>query len=92
MRFFTDQFFTDTQKAELQGNVPLNCRVKPKQFERANTVEEYLGVQRVFQSEAEIKKFEQSSRRVEYMFMGCILGLYVAVALFDLFSKAHLSI
>lgn len=76
-------------KSELPGGAALNCRVRQQRFEHVNTVEEYLGVQRTLQREAEIKEFEQSSKRIEYLFLGGITGLYVAVALFDLFSRAN---
>lgn len=84
MRFFTDQFFTEAQKTELLGSgyVQENqSRFHGNGYAKADgkPLPERINAQ----------EFERSSRHIEYLLVGGILGLYVAVALLGLLSQGR---
>lgn len=89
MRFFTDQYFSEEQKAQVRASRPLTLQMPTKPVVRENTAGHYSGEQVVIQREAEIKEFEQNSKRIELIFLGGIVSVILAAALLDFASTSH---
>jgi hypothetical protein len=84
MRFFTDQFFTETQKTELLGSGYLqenHSRFHGNGYTQADS--------KPLPERIDTQKFERSSKHVEYLLIGGILSLYVAVAVLGLLSQGR---
>ena len=89
MRFFTDQYFTEEQKVQLQGNSPLKLHMPIKPVTQQKSAEHRSVEPRTFQRETEMLKFEQTSKRIEFIFLGGIVSVIVAAALLDFISTSH---
>lgn len=97
MRFFTDDFFTEQQKAALERSVYLKSGA-PLLYESAMQSRPVQNVrcEAVFRAEPpaaageeKLRSFERTSRSVEWLFLGGILVFYVAAALLDMLARTH---
>jgi hypothetical protein len=89
MRFFTDQYFSEEQKALIRASQPLTLQLPIKPAGRESAAGHYSGEQVVIRREAEIKEFEQTSKRIELIFLGGIVSVILAAALLDFASASH---
>lgn len=98
MRFFTDEFFTEQQKAALEHSIYLKSGA-PLLYESAMQSRPIQDVrQHVVSSdecrapagEQKLQSFERNSKSVELVFLGGILVFYVAAALLDMLARSHM--
>ncbi len=89
MRFFTGQYFSEEQKVQVCVSQPLTLQMPTKPVVWGNTAGHYSSEQIVFQREAEIKAFEQNSKRIELIFLGGMVSVILAAALLDFISTSH---
>lgn len=89
MRFFTDQYFSDEQKARVRTSQPLTVNMPIQPVVREGLAGQYSGEHVVVQREAEIEEFEQTSKRIELIFLGSIVSVILAAALLDFVSRTH---
>ncbi len=89
MRFFTDQYFSEEQKAQVRASRPLTLQIPTKPVLQENAAGHYSSEKIVFQREAEIKEFEQNSKRIELIFLGGIVSVILGAALLDYVSTSH---
>ncbi len=97
MRFFTDDFFTEQQKATLGHSAYLKSEqallhegVKPSRL--TQNVRQEIVSRNEFRApagEEKLQSFEQTSKSVEFTFLGAILVFYVAAALLDILTRSH---
>lgn len=97
MRFFTDDFFTEQQKAALERSVYLKSgapllyesatQSRPVQNARQHVVSRDEG--RAPVGEEKLQSFERNSKSVELVFLGGILIFYVVAALLDMLARSH---
>jgi hypothetical protein len=97
MRFFTDDFFSEQQKAALAGSEYLKSgqpllyesatpsRLAPNARQHAVSSDEC----RAPAGEEKLQSFERNSKSVELIFLGVILVFYVAAALLDMLGRSH---
>ena len=94
MRFFTDDFFSEQQKAALAGSEYLKAaRVPLHQGKPSIPVSQEPVCDMAQRDEplavTGLREFERTSRNVEFIFLGAILGFYVAAALLDMLARSH---
>lgn len=94
MRFFTDQYFSDEQKARVRTSQPLSLQMPAKplvqQCSEGHCPSGYYSDEHVvIHGEAEIEEFVQTSKRIELIFLGSIVSVILAAALLDFISRSH---
>ena len=90
MRFFSDQYFSEAQKAQVVTSRPLTLQLPIKPAGRESSAGHYSSEQVVIQMEAGIIEFEQTSKRIELIFLGSIVSVILAAALLDFASRSHI--
>ncbi|KAF0200511.1 MAG: hypothetical protein FD173_2288 [Gallionellaceae bacterium] len=89
MRFFTDQYFSDVQNARVRTSQPQTVNMPIQPVMRESLAGQYSGEHIVFWREAEVKEFEQKSKRIELIFLGSIISVIVVAALLDFITTSH---
>jgi len=96
MRFFTDQFFTEEEKAriascKLPSKLVQHQPVRHQPASHTNTHNTFNthSMETPYTAKADTSEFEKTSKRVEFVFLGGILGFYAVAALLDMLARTH---
>jgi hypothetical protein len=79
MIFFTDKYFSETQKAELLGKGYL--KKEDKRLHGTKVME--------FRQDVTRQDTARKANPFDFVFMGSVVALYVAVALLNLLANTH---